>query len=317
MLYLGRVILVPVTLAFVLGIALSPLVRALRRCGLGNAFSVLGAVACVATAFGVLAFLIAMQAERVAASLPTYRATFVRGAREFLKGRSFAAYCDSVLVPALQLALVDFDTGAITVQQQTQVRTAIVRVVEDLDDASRGRMSTRPTTTVLDQASAGGLLRETRLRGQRLHATRQAARTDAGGAAAPLVLRIALGAIGDDLATELLVRMLCGMGVDARHLTLDDLHAPRKPDTPVPAISVVCLVSMTAGPWRDEGARLAPRVRASLPQAELMALLLPGMSGAQAVSPLAEVVELAVGSFEDATLEFQPGRVRGSDKSRT
>jgi hypothetical protein len=74
---------------------------------------------------------------------------------------------------------------------------------------------------------------------------------------------------------------------------------------------------MTAGPWRDEGARLAPRVRASLPQAELMALLLPGMSGAQAVSPLAEVVELAVGSFEDATLEFQPGRVRGSDKSRT
>lgn len=234
------------------------------------------------------------------------------GARTYLKRRSFAAYCDTVLVPALQLALVDFDTGDITVDQQARVREAIVRVVEGLDGAGRVRASREPSATMLDRssASAGALLRETRLLRQRAWAASGDDLDTVPNDAPPLVLCIALGAIGDDLAAELLVRMLRRNQVDARHLTLDDLRVHRDPDSPVPEISVVCLVSMTAGPWRDEGVQLARRVRASLPQAGLMALLLPKMSAADSVSPVSDVVDLAVGSFEDATREFQAGRLR-------
>jgi predicted PurR-regulated permease PerM len=235
----------------------------------------------------------------------------LRGARTFLKRRPFAAYCDTVLIPALQLALVDFDTGDITVDQQARVREAIVHVVEGLDGAAGARASRKPFATMLDKASAGALLRERRMLRQRSRAAHQMTPDDIPGDTAPLVPCIALGAIGDDLATELLVRMLRGIDIDARHLTLDDLNTPRSADVPIPAIGVVCLVSMTAGPWRDEGIRLARRIRASQPQASLMALLLPGMSAAQSVSPLGEVVDLAVGSFEDATREFQAGRALG------
>lgn len=234
----------------------------------------------------------------------------LRDARVFLKRRSFAAYCDAVLIPALRHALVDFDAGDITVGQQDRVRGAIVRVVESLDDAGGAAASRKPSTTMLDRASAGALLRERRLLRQRACATDGSTRDDDHGAAAPLVLCIALGAIGDDLATELLVRMLRRMEVDARHLTLGDLRVRRDVDTPIPEISVVCLVSMTAGPWRDEGVQLTRRVRASLPQASLMALMLPGMSSMEVVSPLGDAVDLTVGSFEDATAEFQAGRVR-------
>lgn len=233
----------------------------------------------------------------------------LRGARVFLKRRSFAAYCDAVLIPALQLALVDFDAGDITVGEQGRVRAAIVGVVEGLDTEGKARASRRASATMLDKASAGALLRERRLLRQRSRSADEQARIDMPDGAAPLVLCIALGAIGDDLAAELLVRMLRAVDVDARHLTLSDLHAPRNHEVPIPSIGVVCLVSMSSGPWRDEGAQLARRVRASLPQASLMALSLPGVSAAGKTSPLDEAVDLVAGSFEEATRQFRAGRV--------
>ena len=81
LLYLGRPILVPVTLAVLLCFAISPLVRRLRHLGLGHVSSVLGAVVATVVVLSMLAGLIGLHALRVAASLPAYQATLVKNLR--------------------------------------------------------------------------------------------------------------------------------------------------------------------------------------------------------------------------------------------
>ena len=73
-LYLGRDVLVPVTLAVILSLLIAPLVRWLRRIGLGSTFSVLAAVLGVALAFVGIATVIGSQLVRLAANLPLYEA---------------------------------------------------------------------------------------------------------------------------------------------------------------------------------------------------------------------------------------------------
>lgn len=53
----------------------------------------------------------------------------IAGARDFLKRNSFANYCDLVLLPALHLARIDLQSGAITMDQQIKVRGAMVAVI--------------------------------------------------------------------------------------------------------------------------------------------------------------------------------------------
>jgi hypothetical protein len=64
----------------------------------------------------------------------------IASARTFLKRNSFATYCDVVLMPALYLARLDLQTGAITEEQQRRVRDAMVAVI-----ATEARCSIRPT----------------------------------------------------------------------------------------------------------------------------------------------------------------------------
>ena len=55
LLYFARDVLVPVTLAFILSLLVAPLVRVLRRIGLGQTLSVLAAVLVLALSFGAIA----------------------------------------------------------------------------------------------------------------------------------------------------------------------------------------------------------------------------------------------------------------------
>ena len=89
-------------------------------------------------------------------------AEIIAGARDYLRRWSFAAYCDSVLVPALQLSRADFVKGQITLRQQAELRGAIVQVVEALDGAKRDA-STHKRMTVLEEVSSGLLLRRKRM----------------------------------------------------------------------------------------------------------------------------------------------------------
>src|SRR5258705_11379554 len=76
LLYLGRPILVPVTLAVVLSFAIGPLVRVSRQLGLGHVSSVLGAVAVTGLVVLMLATVIGTQAVQMASNLPAYQGTF-------------------------------------------------------------------------------------------------------------------------------------------------------------------------------------------------------------------------------------------------
>jgi predicted PurR-regulated permease PerM len=70
-------------------------------------------------------------------------------ARNFLKRNSFAAYCDLVVMPALHLATLDRENGAISPEQQTKMRDALVQVVSELGERA-------PTSVAATRLSAGG-----------------------------------------------------------------------------------------------------------------------------------------------------------------
>jgi hypothetical protein len=226
----------------------------------------------------------------------------IGGAREFLKRRPFAAYCDTVLMPALLLGRADVATGEITPHQQAELRGAIVRVVEALDGVSPKRMFGRRNASVLEDASPGRLLRQQRIARQRSDALRSAP-AGSPAPARPLVLCIGLGSLGDDLATDLLVRILRGLQIDARHLTLDDLHAGPPPDMPLSTISAMCIVSATPHDRREHAAEVASGIRAKLPQAYLLALQFPSVLAAIDRPALNDLVDRVATSFEDAALE--------------
>src|SRR5579862_1689680 len=78
LLYFARDVLVPVTLAFILSLLIAPLVRALRRIGLGQNLSVLAAVMVLASSFVAVGGVIGMQLVRMSSSLPKYERTLER-----------------------------------------------------------------------------------------------------------------------------------------------------------------------------------------------------------------------------------------------
>src|ERR1700733_1534450 len=78
LLYFARGVLVPITLAIILSLLIAPLVRVLRRLGLGQTLSVLAAVLVLALAFAAVAGVIGSQLMRMVQSLPHYERTIER-----------------------------------------------------------------------------------------------------------------------------------------------------------------------------------------------------------------------------------------------
>ena len=72
LLYVGRNVLIPLTIALMLGLLIAPLVRKLRRIGLGQTPSVLVAVLTSALLVTAAAGVLGTQVLRMAASLPQY-----------------------------------------------------------------------------------------------------------------------------------------------------------------------------------------------------------------------------------------------------
>src|SRR5579883_2391017 len=83
----------------------------------------------------------------------------LRAARAFLKRNSFAVYCDLVLLPAIHLAALDFEAGAISHDQRIKLRNVFITVVSTLSGEPR-RM--RQRSSVLDDQNPGHILRRHR-----------------------------------------------------------------------------------------------------------------------------------------------------------
>jgi len=78
LLYVGRDVLIPITLAVILSLLVAPLVRLLRRIGLGQTSSVIVAVLVFGVSFGAGATVIGAQLVRMAGSFPQYEHTVRR-----------------------------------------------------------------------------------------------------------------------------------------------------------------------------------------------------------------------------------------------
>lgn len=211
-------------------------------------------------------------------------------ARAFLKRNSFAAYCDVVLLPALHLAFLDLEAGVISHDQQIRMRHLLVTVVSVLSGEPRRLRRRNPS--VLDDQNAGLILRQHREQLMGRWQGPMAVR------AASILLCLGLGSPADTIAAELLVRALREQGLDARHVSMEELGAEsRPPDANPAAVAIAYLVSAFPGPQREYSKQTADRLREQLPNARVVTVFLPGMSIQPELSPHIGNGDCGVSSF--------------------
>jgi predicted PurR-regulated permease PerM len=193
-------------------------------------------------------------------------------ARAFLKRNSLADYGDRVLMPALHLARLDLEIGAISESQQLQIRDVVVTVVSALSGETQ-RLRRRFRGSVLDSSSSGE-----RLRQQREHLIgRWQGPVDVPPGS--VMVCLSMGSTHDDLAAELLVRILRDRKLDARHFSVKDAQMELPPEATPSSVAVVYLVSAFPGAERERIDAAAEYVRKMFPAALLVNVLLPGMPG--------------------------------------
>jgi predicted PurR-regulated permease PerM len=216
-------------------------------------------------------------------------------ARQYLKLHSLAAYCDQVLMPALHLGLLDQEIGAITADQQLKIRKVIVTVVSTLGGESlRNQRPRRRRNSVLDQSNSGQMLRQQR---ERLTGEWQGPIVVPPGS---VMVCLGLGSMADDLAAELLVRILRDQKIDARHFSVKDPNAGPPPGASTGAVAIVYLVSAYPDAERERSGAVAERVRELLPGAYLLNVFLPGVSLRADPIPQAAGADDTVTSFAQA-----------------
>jgi predicted PurR-regulated permease PerM len=211
-------------------------------------------------------------------------------AREFLKRNTFAEYCDRVLMPAIHLARLDFGTGTINDEQQAKVRTAVSTVIEALLGQQRGFLRRKRPVAAAAQSSLGRQLRQQREE----RVGRWQGPLDVPPAS--IVLAIGLGTIADDLATEILVRILREQQADARHLSIEDLQEP-PPGAKPESIALVYIVSAYPCEERSRALTLIEGIRGRLMSVPIVTVFLPGM--------LSESTAESIKGADDAAHSFR------------
>jgi predicted PurR-regulated permease PerM len=197
-------------------------------------------------------------------------AEIIAGARVFLKRNTFADYCDLVLMPALHLARIDLLAGTISEDQQAKVRSAMVAVIAAIGGESRRLQRRHPRSSVLEISNAG---RELRRQREQISGRWQGPLVVPAGS---VMVCVGLGSLADDLATELLVRILRDRKIDARHMSLEDMSAVPPPNA-ADAVSMVYVVSAFPSEERGRGEATAEEMRRRFPHACIVSVFLPGM----------------------------------------
>jgi predicted PurR-regulated permease PerM len=217
-------------------------------------------------------------------------AEIVASARGFVKQKTFAGYCDLVIMPALQLASLDFARGTIDDEQRIKVRATIVAVVEAIGGERRPLLRRRLQISVLDQSSAGRVLRQRR---ERLFGRWQGPLTVPAGS---IMLCVSLGSFADDLATELLVRVLREQKIDARHIARDEIAQLPPAGASADAVALAFLVSASPGEQRQKAQTTASELHARLPRAQIATVFLPAL-----LSPGAALADGIRGAYREAS----------------
>jgi hypothetical protein len=196
----------------------------------------------------------------------------IANARTFLKSNTLARYCDWVLLPALHLARLDAERSATGKDQHRRIRRVIIEVVTALNSSGLRLQPRRDRGAVLDEVSAGRWLRQQR---EKLSGRWQGPLSVPAGS---VVLCLGLGSSPDDLAAELLVRLLRAEKLDARHFSAGELEGGLPPGANPDGASIVYLVSAFPSPERERSETLSNQVRELFPRAHLIRVFSPGVT---------------------------------------
>ena len=217
----------------------------------------------------------------------------IANARTFLKRNSLAGYCDLVLMPALQLGRGDYERGVIGEDQQRKIRDVIVTVVSAIGGQKLRLARRLQHASVLDATSSGLTLRQER---ERLTGKWQGPVVVPPGS---VIVCVGLGSAGDDLAAELLVRILQDQKLDARHFSIEDAGPP--PGATTGAVAIIYLVTTHPHQTRERCQTVDERVRQLFPKALLVHFFLPmDASQTESVEHPAGRADQTVTSFADA-----------------
>ena len=192
----------------------------------------------------------------------------VASAKRYMQHKSLAAYCDGVLVPALHLAHFDLKDNAITPAEEVKVAAAVIAVIEALSGNPKW-WKKRKNVSALAGVGIGQQLRNSRI----LDSGEWQGSFDVP--AGSVVLTIGLAGQFDELATEILVRVLREQKIDARSVSLEELDEPAPPEASPELVSIVCLVSIDPLNDRDKMEQAIRKLREGLPHCKQFAVLLP------------------------------------------
>jgi len=234
----------------------------------------------------------------------------IANARAFLKHASLAAYCDRVMIPALHLARLDTEAGATTPDQQIKIRPVIVDVAAALSGNSLKFLRRRHRGAVLEEVNAGRWLRQQR---EQLTGRWQG---PLGVPPGSVVICSGVGSSSDDLATELLVRLLRSERIDARHFSTTEIDAGLPPGADPDGVAIVLLVSAFPSPERERADSISRQLHKLLPQANLIRVFCPGVTALSepgdsngnlepTVSSLGQAIEICV-SWHEARNKRDP-----------
>ena len=197
----------------------------------------------------------------------------IANARTFLKSDSLAAYCDRVMIPALHLAHLDAAMAGSTKDQQINIRRVIIEVVAALSSDSLKLPRRTHRSSVLEELSAGSWLRRER---EQLSGKWQGSLGIPPGS---VMICMGLGSSADDLAAELLVRLLRIQKLDARHFSTADLDAGLPQGADPEGVSIVYLVSAFPNPERERADLISQQVHELFPRGLVVRVLCPGVTG--------------------------------------
>ena len=220
----------------------------------------------------------------------------ISDARAYLRNCSFARYCDQILLPGLSLSAAENRNGHIDQAQENRVRLGVADVAAALTPVSSApsRRQRRRDVSLLD-ANVGAHLR--RMREARLGRWQ-------GSLDVPvhsIVLCCGLRSDRDDLLTELLVRALREVDVDARSVTVGSEDAPGEE---TPGVGKADLVSSVFLSYPTEAAldawrKAAIELRVALPDALFVTIRLPFDERAAHPGGVDDYVDMILRSYEE------------------
>ena len=176
------------------------------------------------------------------------------------------------MIPALHLARLDAEAGATTGDQQLKIRRVIVDVAAALSGNSLKLLQRRHRGAVLDEVNPGRWLRQQR---EQLTGKWQG---PLGVPRGTIIICMALGSPADELATELLVRLLRSERMDARHFSAAEIDAGLPPGADPDGVAIVFLVSAFPSPERERADSISQQLHELLPQANLIRVFCPGVT---------------------------------------